>query len=109
MEVLDGGDWLFHGSTVSILNAWIFLYRSISSMTCEPMFADGVGMTTNMVASDNGRLIQRCTEILLRFSEKPMKGHSHCISQMHLIWRPATICHMGRLQWSGIERSFQLG
>jgi len=94
-EVLDGAAWLFHGHTVSNPDSWIFLYCSIYIMNGELMFADGAGTTTQMVPTDYGGHVQRCTEISWKFSAKLRRKHSHHISQLQLIWRPATICHMG--------------
>jgi len=68
------------------------------------MFADGAGTTTKMVPTDDGGHIPAIYgEFVEGFQHR--RRHSRRIGQltMQSTWSPATICHMGGLQLSGVE------
>ena len=87
--------WLFDWRTVINPDSLILLNCSISRLNRELTCADGIGTTTKIVPTEDGGLVQQCTESSWTHSANLRRRHSHCISQLQSIWSPATVCHMG--------------
>ena len=82
-------------------------YPSISSTNCEQTVQMGLAKLKQppQQMMEDISLSHQYTEISWMISANPRRKHSRQNGQMttQLTWSPATICHMGRLQFIGIE------